>query len=217
MSSVRRLRMRGSSYISEGGGHLVLDPKLLRVATGSANFTGPSAAVAYPYVRKDSVIDFLAITPLMVDPGKRFFNWLKTSPNAANKAEDTSLAALTVDAAILQPTEMTPTRTVAVRGYTEEAGSEWEDIASLLRDDAMSAIRDQLQGQILNGDTNAPNFSGLFGTAVDKRSTGATADAWNTVAGVVESLVDGRWASSMADLRLVAHSKTGKLHRWLLV
>ena len=136
-------------------------------------------------MRKDSVLDHLGISPLMVDPGKRFFNWLKTSPNAANKAEDTSLAALTVDAAVLQPTEMNPTRTVAVRGYTEEAGSEWEDIAALLRDDAMSAIRDQLQGQILNGDGSAPNFGGLLGSAVNKRSTGATADTWNTVAGVV--------------------------------
>ena len=78
--------------------------------------------------------------------------------------------------------------------------------------DAMAAIQDQIEAQVLVGDGQAPNFSGITTGATDAHSAEADAATWAEVVAVIEGLVDGKLAATSDDIRLFTHPIT---HGWL--
>ena len=200
------------------GNDLALAPSLFvseeikRAATGTANIVSPTDSSVYAFVRPNSTLDFLGVLPQMIDPGEKEFAWITTSPDASNHAEDTDLTELTSQAAMMTMQRMTPTRTVARRGITEEGQWTYDDLASAIVDDGRDAVRDQLEAQVLNGNNTGSNFNGLFRSSPSGRAVPSTVDTFSTVISTFLAMVDGRYAEGLSDVRMVMNPDT---YGWL--
>jgi len=206
---------------SPDGGYYVLPPATLaaarqveveRAASAATNLYQDLEVQAYDFVRPRSVLDFLGVRPnFPIEWGEALVAWLSTSPDAVMAAEDASLTALAVEAAQFQKITLSPVRTVSGRGLTIEAGLGSEDITAMVSSDGMRAIEDKLQQQIVNGSANPPQFPGLFQAGALDPATDdlpATKADWATVIALIEKQVDGEYANSTGDLRLVCHPDT---------
>ena len=180
-------------------------PLAARAATGAGDVLAPvDAASPYALVRPASVLDVLGLAPETKDYGQREHGWLKTAPAASHVAEDTSLAALTINATAWATHTMDPSRWIDVRGITLEGEARWEGSSTELIEDMVANLADAMEAEILTGDgSTAPEWEGLNHRAGSGRATPANADTYTTAVAAIAGQVDGKWARRTSELRVV--------------
>lgn len=191
----------------------LLDPSLNgpQEARADTNASTPSTLPAYlsavvgrVFTRTSTV--FLGVTPTPVPEGDRLYYTIGdsagataafTAPGADKDAEDI----------VLTPLNVKPSR-LAVR-YSLKV----EDIARIgsayepaVRSDAVGAMGVALDKSIINGG-NSPDLPGLF-SALTAAIAATTVVSYASAASKLSALVDGTYANTTKDLRLLAGSAT---------
>ncbi len=123
--------------------------------------------------------------------------------DASARAEVAALTPLTVDAATTFDVDLQPVRVTANRGVTLEADAEYSQLGELVADDAMSALDDQLEALIVNGDGTAPNWTGLYSRAGAAHAGESSEDSYATVVGYLDALIDGVYGATLRDVRAI--------------
>ena len=210
-----------NSVLSEMG-NVVIPPGLIsaarseravraqtRAATGTAHIANRAYLESVSgFVRAMPVAHTLGVVPMGVPAGKVRFGWVDNSPNAAARDEDPDLAVVTPQRMTVEQQELAPVRILSPRGMTYEAAATYGMLGELLLADSVDAVRDHVESLVINGDGTAPNFSGLFPRAHEARATPSAVDTYKSVISVFESLIDGKYAADMSDLRAVMHPLT---------
>ena len=112
----------------------------------------------------------------------------------------------TVDDLSLTITALSPIRLTATMEYTGELATQFSaggsGIEEVLRRDMAMAFSDEMERQILVGNGTAPNVSGLtHGLTLATNPTAAT--SYQEYSSLAASSVEGRWASSLSDVRIL--------------
>ena len=132
--------------------------------------------------------------------GEHVYPVLTTSATAAPLAEN---AAGTETTGAFSSDVLVPSRIQASFLFSTESRARMSGLDQALRDDLSSALSDKLDQQILAG------ANGLFGgTNLDDHDASAVFTFANYKSGFAYGRVDGQWAGSVADLRIVMGSAT---------
>ena len=75
---------------------------------------------------------------------------------------------------------------------------------SALRENLSLALSDALDGQMLNGDGNAPNLAGIFQRLTDPDAPGAAVASFDDFVAAFAGGIDGLWSSRMGEVAIVA-------------
>ena len=153
-----------------------------------------------PAVFPDGVAAFLGIGTPSVPTGEAIFPVLSTSADAGvpaeNAEQDETAGGFTADV-------LKPGRIQAAFFYSREDAARFAGMDESLRANLSDALSDKLDQQILNGD------EGLFhSTNLANHNASAVTSYANYKSHHAYSRVDGKWASSVADLRIVMGSGT---------
>ena len=163
--------------------------------------------VIRPHVFAQSVVARLGIDMPMVPSGSYATATISQSVTAG--ARDKSADAPASGAA-LTVTQATPKRISTRLELTLEdiAAVGQENFESILRQNLMLALSDELDDQALNGDGNAPNLAGVFQRLTDPGDPGAGIVGFDDFIEAYASGVDGLWASLDDQVSVVCNPAT---------
>ena len=116
-------------------------------------------------------------------------------------------------AAIITVGTATPKRVGANLGLA------WEDIAAIgqanfedaLRENVSMVLSDELDDQILNGDGQNNDLTGIFARLADPAAPAANVETWARFAAIQASGVEGLWATELSDIALMVNPATYRL------
>lgn len=177
----------------------VPDPEARAVTPGPADeaVTATRPTVPYAFRRTDAAA--LGVNMPMASPGEAHFPALTTAPPAGMKAEDADADAT---AAAFTLTKRTPGRVTGQFVIRLEDIALFPSMETDLRRAIGGALADALDDQVLTGNGQSPNLSGLFHQATDV--TAATnAETFATGVSRIAALVDGKHANGWGDIRLL--------------
>ena len=156
-----------------------------------------------PAIFAPSVAGSLGIDMPRVASGTYASATISTSLTAGAKgkgaAAESTAAALTVQSA-------TPKRVSARLSLTLEdvAAVGAPNFEAALRENLSLVLSDELDGQALNGDGQAPNLSGIFKALTDPSAPAAGVAGFDTFVAAFAGGLDGLWASRTSDVGILA-------------
>lgn len=188
------------------------EPGEKRAATPApSSGTEVEPAPTVPFVYKDTVAAFLGIEMPSREGGTAAYPVLTTQtpsgPQAAGDPAAATAAAFTVS-------------TDKPRRITGQFEVRYEDLAvfgeleDALRRDIPLSVADALDTQALNGDGTSPNLNGLL-TRLTDPTAGTDVATFASVVSAVAGALDGRYASSLGEVRLLTGKATNALFHTL--
>lgn len=210
----RPIRGASSEYAEAAGtpGVMPLDlldaPEERAVTPGPSNETVTSTRPTVPHAFARTDAAALGISMPMVSPGEAHFPALTTAPPAGTKAKDGAAAAT---AAAFTLTKRTPGRITGQFVVRVEDLALFPAMESDLRRGIAGAMADNLDDQVIDGDGNAPNLSGLFHQATDVAAAGAV-ETFATGVSRFAGLIDGKHSNGWGDVRALIGTDTFALY-----
>lgn len=181
------------------------------VTPAPATAVGRTVRPIIPRVFATGIARYLGIGMPSVGVGEQTYTYLSAGATAEQKAKD---AAVDADAATFTPVSFTPVRLTARYLFRTEDVHVLGGMESALRGDLRSALQEQMDHQILNGNGDAPNVDGLLATAAkggldDVANPGAVVNAASLI-DTYAGLVDGRYAKTQSSVRVAIGAATYK-------
>ena len=171
-----------------------------RAVTPAPSDVGQSQNAIEGYVFPNSVAAFLGIPSPVVGVSDRTFPVLTSNPNAGTPAENGTQAETT---GAFSANVLTPGRIQASFFWSREDAARMMGMGDALRDALQGGIADKLDSEIMEG-TNGL----LSGTVLANHNVTSETGFSDYVSDFGYSRVDGQYAASGADLRLVMGSAT---------
>ena len=167
--------------------------------------TAVTAAAIMPAVFDQSAAAWLGVEMPTVAAGTAAFPVLTQSVTAAARAKS---AAAPETAGTITPYTVTPRRITGAFRIAREDEAMLPDLEPALRDNLSSVLSDTVDGQVVSGNNTAPNLNGINTqlTAATAPATGV--ETFDRYVSAAASHVDGLYASSMADIRLLVGPHT---------
>ena len=176
-------------------------------ATAASQVLSPVEVVGVSaFIRPGGALDFFGIGSIGVSPGIKQLGFMTTSPNAAMAGEDDSLSPLDVVANAYTTVALNPKQCLAPRGATAFAEARWGDTMSAVIMDGLEAVRDQIEYQVIRGDSTvtATDLDGLIAEAsIARNGNAGTTDTYATMIAAFVSILDGTYARDFSDLRVL--------------
>ena len=186
-------------------------PEVIKAAATAAPATGTGTTVApvQPFVFAPSIASRLGIDMPSVGTGGYSEMTISTKLPAAPKAKgvDATDTAGALTAQNAGPRRVSARMTVTLEDVAAIGAANFE---SALRQNVSMSLSDAIDNQIINGDGNSPNISGLLSqlTAIAAGSAVATFDDF---VALVSDRVDGLWATGTPDVAVVVNPETYRL------
>ena len=155
----------------------------------------------------DTAAMSLGISMPSVAPGVAAYPLLVSDAAGAQRGRTQAAAAATISATI---TEVKPTRNAVHAVYSVEDDARLPGLADSIRRDLSMAMTEKIDRTIFLGDTGAtPNTADIAGLTTATGVTELTLMQsekvkYDDVLALLAALIDGKYAASMADIRIVA-------------
>ena len=178
--------------------------------TGTPSSVGVNLDNIRPMVFSKSVAPMLGIEMPRVESGTYASATISTPLTAGTKVKSGVQEATAADFTVQTAT---PKRISARLSMTLEdvAAVGAGNFESVLRENLSLVLSDALDDQVLNGDGQAPNLTGIFQRLTDPAAPAAGVVNWVGFAKQVASGVDGLWANSIKDVCIVVNPETYRL------
>ena len=175
-----------------------------RAVSPAPGIVGVNLDVIRPHIFAQSVVARLGVDMPMVPSGSYATATISRSVTAGARDKSADAPA---SAAALTVTQATPKRISTRLELTLEdiAAVGQENFESILRQNLMLALSDELDDQALNGDGNAPNLAGIFQRLTDPGDPGAGIVDFDDFIEAYASGVDGLWAAQADQVSLVVN------------
>ena len=171
-----------------------------RAVTPAPSDTGQTQNAIEGYVFPNSVAAFLGIPSPIVPVGDATFPVLTSDPAAGTPAENAAQAETT---GAFSADVLSPGRIQASFFWSREDANRMAGMSEALRDALQGGVADKLNSEIMEGSNGLLTATNLANNNVTAETTFAA-----YVSDFGYSRVDGRYAASGADLRLVMGSAT---------
>ena len=181
-----------------------------RAVTGTPGLVGQNLDPIYPQVFAYSVAPRLGVEMPMVDSGTYATAVIGSSVGGGAYAKG---AAATATAATFTTASATPKRVSARLELTLEdiAAVGQANFEAALRENSSLALSDALDTQVISGDGQAPNLTGILQRLTDPSAPGATVASFDDFIAAFSSGVDGLWASMANEVGIVCNPATYQL------
>ena len=176
----------------------------MRAATTAPDVGGTNSRSILGRVFAQSAADFLGVVSPMVPTGSANFPVLSGGVVPANTA---AAGAADETAAVLTANVLDPIRLPAAYRMQYESIQKLAMMEDALRLDLAGAIEEARDKAIITGDGTAPNVEGFLAALTDPTNPTAVA-GFADYASARASLVDGKYAMSEDDIRLVVGKDT---------
>ena len=181
-----------------------------RAITPAPGTVGVNLDPIRPAIFANSIAPRLGIEMPRVASGTYATGTITTSQTAAAKAKsaaiDATAGAITV--ATATPKRVSARLELALEDIAAIGAANFE---SILRENLALALSDELDDQAINSDGSAPNLSGMFKALTDPSAPAAGVATFDTFVGAFAGGIDGLWASTVADVAMIAGVDTYKL------
>ena len=149
----------------------------------------------------------LGVVPVSVASGDLVFPRITDGHTAGAAAAGAEHAA---SQATITGVSAVPRRAVARYAWQAESAARLTGMEPALAGDARGALSEAIDKIVIAGSGVAPQPAGLIddGSGITIDDDPAAASAFKTIVGDVAALVDGRYARSLSDLRLLVNSET---------
>ena len=171
-----------------------------RAVTPAPAEVGQTQAQIEGYVFPRSVAAFLGIPSPVVGVGDQTFPVLTSDPAAGTPAEN---AAQTETDGAFSANVLTPARIQASFFWSREDAARFAGMGDALREALQGGLADKLDSEIMRGDNGL-----LTGTNLSDHNASSETSFASYISDFGYSRVDGRYAASGADVRLVMGSAT---------
>ena len=171
-----------------------------RAVTPAPTDVGQSQSQIEGYVFPRSVADFIGVPSPIVPVGDATFPVLTSDPAASTPSENDPVTETT---GAFSGDVLTPSRIQASFLWSREDAGRMAGMGDALRDALQGGIADKLDSEIMRG-TNGL----LTGTNLPNNNVSSVTGFSDYISDFGYSRVDGRYAASGADVRLVMGSKT---------
>ena len=167
--------------------------------------TAVNVAPIMPAVFDQSAAAWLGVEMPTVQAGTSSYPVITQSVTAGVRAKS---AGAPETAGTITPYTVVPRRITGAFRIAREDEAVLPDLESALRDNLSSVLSDTVDGQIVSGDNQAPNLNGVNTqlTAATAPATGA--ETFDRYVAAAASHVEGLYAVSMADIRLLVGPHT---------
>ena len=181
-----------------------------RAITAAPSTVGLNLDTLRPAVFAPSVADKLMIEMPVVPSGTYATATLTTAATADAVAKSATVPAT---AAGWTPTSTTAHRVGAGLDLTLEdlANVGAENFESLLRQHISLVLSDEIDDQLLNGDGQNDDLTGIFQRLSNPSAPAAGVATFDTLVGVFADGIDGLWANTMSEVSIVSGPDTYKL------
>ena len=181
-----------------------------RAVTPAPGTTGINLDVLRPAVFAPSVVDKLMVEMPMVESGTYATGTITTAATADAVAKGADVPE-TAGAFTVQTT--TPHRVGASLNLAAEdiAAVGQANFESVLRQHISLVLSDELDDQLLNGDAQNDDLTGIFQRLTDPAAPGADVAAFDNFVAAFANGVDGLWATMMSQVSIVAGVDTYRL------
>lgn len=178
-------------------------------ATAAPAVTDRQNRQIIPRVFATGIASYLGIGMPSVGVGEQVYTYLSAGATAASKAKGDAVEA---EAATFTPKQFNPLRLTARYLFRMEDIAVLSGMESALRGDLRSAMQEQMDNKILNGDGSANEIKGLLaskanGGLADVNNPAAVVDAASLIASYA-GLVDGRYAKTQGSVRVAIGAAT---------
>lgn len=181
-----------------------------RAVTGLPSTTGTNLDMIRPAVFAPSIAMRLGIEMPRVPSGTYATATISQSVTAAAKAKSANAPET---AALFTVGSTGPKRVSARLATTIEAVAEVgaENYESTLRENVSLSLSDELDSQVITGDGNAPNLSGILHRLGNPAAPGAAVATFDDFVSAFAGGVDGLWSMMLKDVSIVAGVDTYRL------
>ena len=174
-----------------------------------ATAQGENVAALQPFVFSESIAPMLGIDMPQVGSGShteaRISVALSAAPKATGVVQDSTAATIIGVTAV--PRRIAARLTVQVEDVASFGNDTYE---SALRENARTRLGDAYDAQAITGNGTAPNVEGLISQLADPTTPSAIA-TWDLIVAAAAAGIDGKWASTLRDIRLIVNPATYKL------
>lgn len=149
------------------------------------------------------VAQFLGVAETMVDPGQRDYIYLSASPAPSFEGEGDAVEAAAAGFAVVSAN---PTRLSMRFLFPNEAVSRMGPaLEATLRDNLRESINAKLDENIIRGDGSGNQLNGLENRATVKQfaADATTQSTWQNYYDAIADGLDGAFADSMSDVRMI--------------
>ena len=167
--------------------------------------TAVNVAPIMPAVFDRSAAAWLGIEMPTVPAGTASYPVITTSVTAGARAKS---ATAPETAGVITPLTLTPRRITGAFRIAREDEAVLPDLEPALRDNLSSVVSDTVDAQVVAGDNQAPNLNGVNTQLTAATAPAAGVETFDRYAAAAASHVDGLYAVSMADIRLLVGAAT---------
>ena len=190
-------------------------PRQLEIRADAATVAAAAASGAQPmawapFIFSDSIAQSemnVSMPPAQsgswIEPG--FSVALSADPKTKGTAQDSTAA--TVTGLTAKPARIAARATIQLEDIYAIGSDGFEDA---LKQQARAALSDELDHQIISGNDSGANLNGLINQLVDPSNPTAIATFEQFISGVAAG-IDGKWAHSLKELRVLTHPQAYKL------
>ena len=174
-----------------------------------ATAQGENVAALQPFVFSESIAPRLGIDMPTVPSGShteaRISVALTAAPKAKGVVQDSTAA--TIIGVTAAPRRIATRLTTQIEDVASFGNDTYE---TSLRENARSVLGDAYDAQVITGTGVAPIVEGLISQLTDP-ATPTDIATWDLIVAAAASGIDGKWASTLRDIRLVVNPATYKL------
>ena len=167
--------------------------------------TATNVAAIMPAVFDRGAAAFLGVEMPTVPSGTASYPVITGSVEAAPKAKSASAPET---AGVITPYTVTPRRISGSFRITREDEAMLDGLESALRDNLGSVLSDQVDRQVVGGNGTAPNLNGINTQLTDATAPEAGAETFDRYVAAVASHVDGLYANTLRDVRVLVGPHT---------
>ena len=175
------------------------------ITPAPATGTPQNMAAILPAVFDRTAAAWLGVEMPTVAAGTASYPVITSSVEAAPKAKG---AAAPETAGTISPFTVTPRRITGAFRIAREDEAMLPGLESALRGNLSSVLGDQVDAQVVAGDNVAPNLNGVNTQLTAPTAPAAAAETFDRYVAAVASHVEGLYAVSMADVRMLVGPHT---------
>ncbi len=175
------------------------------VTAAPSTDTATNVATIMPAVFDRSAAAYLGVEMPTVAAGTASYPVITKSVTAGARAKS---AEGPETAGVISPYTVTPRRITGSFRITREDEAMLEGLESALRENLGDVLSDQVDRQVIAGDNNAPNLNGLHTQLDAATDPAADAETFDRYVAAVAGHVDGLFANTLRDLRVLVGAET---------